>query len=147
MTRPSILELIAGRQAAAAETAQRLRAQIATLTNQLAAAETELAELEITRNTLTRLTGHTDATALADATVASPAYQQILAAFTTTTGGGLRAKDICKALGLGVTAKDTEGIRAKLKRLTARRVLTEPEPGLFVLAEPATSSPDPTPKP
>lgn len=146
MSRPSILELIAEREAAAAETTQRLRDQIATLTGQLAAAETELAELEITRNTLTRLTGHIDPPAPADATVASPAYQQILAAFTTTTGGGLPAKDVCRALGLGVAAKDTEGIRAKLKRLVARCVLTEPEPGLFVLAEPATSSPDPTPE-
>jgi hypothetical protein len=46
----------------------------------------------------------------------------------------MRAKDICHALGLGTEPKDTEGIRAKLKRLVERRVLTEFEPGLFTLA-------------
>ena len=43
--------------------------------------------------------------------------------------------------------QDTESLRAKLKRLVARGVLTEPEPGLFALAQPATSNPDPTPEP
>jgi hypothetical protein len=40
---------------------------------------------------------------------------------------------------LDVTAKDTEGVRAKLKRLVARRDLIEAEPSLFTLA-PATSA-------
>ena len=54
----------------------------------------------------------------------------------------LRAKDICRALGVGTTANHTESLRAKLKRLVARGVLTEAEPGPFTLAQPATSSPD-----
>ena len=49
----------------------------------------------------------------------------------------MRAKDICLALGLGTAAKDTETMRAKLKRLVARQILIEAEPGLFSLA-PAT---------
>ncbi|MGN9907766.1 hypothetical protein ACTMTJ_09450 [Phytohabitans sp. LJ34] len=73
----------------------------------------------------------------ADVTVASPAYQQILAVFATTDLSGLRAKDICHALGIGTAAKDVEGLRAKLKRLVARGVLTEAEAGLFTLARPA----------
>lgn len=103
-------------------------------------------------NNLLRLAGTggtTDADPPVDATVASPAYQHILAVFATTDHSGhsgLRAKDICRALGTGTTAKDTEGLRAKLKRLVARGILTEPEPGLFSLAQPATSGPDPTPK-
>jgi hypothetical protein len=36
-------------------------------------------------------------------------------------------------------ANHTESLRAKLKRLAARSVLTEAEPGLFTLAQPATS--------
>jgi hypothetical protein len=36
--------------------------------------------------------------------------------------------------GLGTEPKDTEGIRAKLKHLVKRRILTEAEPGLFALA-------------
>ncbi len=59
-------------------------------------------------------------------------YQQILAVFHTG-GNAMRAKDVCHALGMGVEPKDTEGVRAKLKRLVKRRQLAETEPGLFAL--------------
>ncbi len=125
--------------------AEQLRAQIAALTEQLVVVEAELADLATTRTTLLRLTGTTapPADASTDATVASPAYQQILAVFAAT-GNPLRAKDICVALGTGTAAKNTESLRAKLKRLVARGVLTEPESGLFTLTQPATSNPDPS---
>ena len=139
MTRPSILDLITEREAAATAAADRLRAQIATLTDELARADTELAELAITRRTMISLTGEPDV-APVDATVASAPYQQILAAFGTATSG-MRAKDVCRALGTSVTAKDTEGMRAKLKRLVARHILAETEPGLFTLAPPTLSAP------
>ena len=74
-------------------------------------------------------------------TLASVAYQQILAAFTTATAA-MRAKDVCLALGLGTAPKDTEGLRAKLKRLVAHQVLIETEPGLFALAAAAPSTQD-----
>lgn len=45
-----------------------------------------------------------------------------------------QAADVCHQLGLGTEAKDTEGVRAKLKRLVKRSVLSEPEAGLFTLA-------------
>jgi hypothetical protein len=48
-------------------------------------------------------------------------YQQILAVFRTAAGG-IRAKDVCLALGAGVTANDTEGMRTKLKRLVVRQI-------------------------
>lgn len=117
---PPLLDLIAEREAAAAAAAETLREQIAKLTHEFALVDTELAELAITRKTLSRLTGHAEATAPPDTTIAGAAYQKILAAFATTTSG-MRAKDVCLALGLGTTAKDTEGIRAKLKRLVARQ--------------------------
>lgn len=129
----SLLDLIAEREAAATAAAEQLREHITRLSAELAAAETELAELAITRKTVTALTGQTEATAPIDATIASVAYQKILAVFATATEA-MRAKDICLALGLGTAAKDTEGIRAKLKRLAARQILVEPEPGLFALA-------------
>lgn len=44
------------------------------------------------------------------------------------------ARQPSHALGPGAEPKDTEGIRAKLKRLVKRRLLTETEPGLFALA-------------
>ncbi|MDT7804579.1 MAG: hypothetical protein QOI78_8012 [Actinomycetota bacterium] len=145
MNHEQVLDLIATREGAAAVQAERLREQIATLTEQLAVISTELADLATTRTTLLRLAGSTDRSTAppTDAAMASPAYQQILAVFMTT-GNPLRAKDICHALGTGTAAKNTENLRAKLKRLVARGVLTEPEPGLFTLAQPTTSSPDPT---
>ncbi|MFG3710405.1 hypothetical protein [Micromonospora sp. NPDC047730] len=108
------------------------------LTERETAAETELTELAITRKTLLSLIGHADPTSPADATVASPAYQQILAVFHGTAPR--RAKDICHTLGTGTTAKDTENLRAKIKRLVARQILTEPEAGLFTLASPSPSA-------
>ena len=74
----------------------------------------------------------------ADTTPGNPTYQQILAVFAA--GQPLRAKDICRALGVGVTANHTESLRAKLKRLVTRGVLTENTPGLFTLA-PSTAGP------
>jgi hypothetical protein len=124
-----VLDLITARANVATVQAEQLREQITTLTEQLATVDTELADLTTTRSTLLRLAGAADASpSPADTTVASPAYQQILAVFATTDHSGLRAKDICHALGIGTAAKDIEGLRAKLKRLVARGVLTETEP-------------------
>jgi len=118
----SILDLITTRATAATAQAEQIREQIATLTEQLTAVETELADLATTRDTLLRLTGTADGPPPADVTMASTAYQQILAVFATAERG-LRAKDICHALGVGTTANHTESLRAKLKRLVARGVL------------------------
>jgi hypothetical protein len=126
----SILDLITHREAAANTRAQALREQIATLTDELTRIDAELADLATTRRTVQHLTGHTGAAPPTDATLANTAYQQILAVFDTHTDG-LRAKDVCRALGTGTTPKDTEGMRAKLKRLVARQILTETQPGLF----------------
>ncbi|GAA1035282.1 hypothetical protein GCM10009557_42540 [Virgisporangium ochraceum] len=139
-------EQVLARETLAGAQAEQLRAQIAALTEQLVVVDAELADLATTRTTLLRLTGTTTAgTASTGATVASPAYQQILAVFAAT-GNPLRAKDICVALGTGTAAKNTESLRAKLKRLVARGVLTELESGLFAIAQPAASNPDPTPE-
>ena len=56
----------------------------------------------------------------------------VLAVFDTG-GPGMRAKHVGRALDIGVTPKETEGIRAKLKRPVNRQILTETEPGLFTL--------------
>jgi hypothetical protein len=138
-TRP-IRDLIVDREAAATAAAEALREQIATLTDQLTRAENELADLATTRKTLVMLTGEPD-TPTPDATLSRVAYQQILAVFTTATDA-MRAKDVCLALGLGVTPKDTEGLRARLKRLVARHILIETEPGLFALAAVRVVAPD-----
>jgi hypothetical protein len=52
----------------------------------------------------------------------------------------LRARDLCTALDLPIVAKNTEGIRSRLKRLASRGILVETEPGLFTQTQPL---PDP----
>jgi hypothetical protein len=149
-----ILDLITERQTATSAAADILREQIGKLTDELRLAEAELADLATTHTTLTRLTGQNEAATSDDTTVVSTVYQQIIAVFDTTAGA-LRAKDVCQALGIATEPKDTEGVRAKLKRLVKRQVLTENDPGLFTLATPAepptqpassTSNSEPTPE-
>jgi hypothetical protein len=135
-----ILEAITAREAAAGLAADQLREQIGALSQQLTALETELTDLATTRTTLLRLAGHPDDGGQGtDTGPGNPTYQQILAVFGTA-GHPLRAKDICHALGVATTANHTESLRAKLKRLVARAVLTEDRPGLFTLA-PTTAAP------
>lgn len=131
----TILDLITARQTAATAARDQLRQQMATLAADLAAIERELSDLATTRQTLITLT-HSEVTSTEPSIISEP-YQQILAAFTPD-GPGLRAKDVCRALGIGTEPKDTEGVRAKLKRLVNRQILTETEPGLFALTRKRT---------
>lgn len=151
-----VWKAITEREEAEVATVHRLREQIAALTEQLARAEAELADLATTRRTLTTVTGEPDSTTASTTTVepaqtvessqaveavapSSPTYPQILATFTGNEA--MRAKDICLALGLDTIPKNTEGLRAKLKRLVTRQVLLETQPGLFTRAP--TPAPDP----
>jgi hypothetical protein len=130
----SILQVITAREAVAGLAADQLREQISTLAEQLTVLECELADLATTRTTLLRLTGHPHSDdPSTDPAPGNPTYQQILAVFAAAEQP-LRAKEICRALGVGVTANHTESLRAKLKRLVNRGVLTEDQPGLFTLA-------------
>ena len=135
----SMVDLIAEREAAATTAAAALRDQITALTEQLTGIETELTELAITRKTLLRLAGEAEAAASLDAIAANGPYQQILAVFTTATGG-IRAKDVCLALDTDADAKNVEKMRSRLKRLVNRQILAEPEPGLFTLAHPNSAA-------
>lgn len=137
-----ILEAITARETAVSLAADQLREQIDTLSQQLTALDTELADLATTRTTLLRLTGPTDNGQNADPRPGNPDYQQILTVFTT--GQPLRAKDICRTLGMAATANHTESLRAKLKRLVNRGVLTEDQPGLFALASAPAAPTDAT---
>jgi polyhydroxyalkanoate synthesis regulator phasin len=126
------LEMITAREAVAGLAADQLREQISSLAQQLTVLETELTDLATTRVTLLRLGGDTGDGQSVETMPGNPSYQQILAVFTAEHP--LRAKDICRALGVGTTANHTESLRAKLKRLVTRGVLTEDQPGLFALA-------------
>lgn len=131
MNLSTILDLITERETDTRQTADQLRAQIATLTTELAHLDNEMAALTTTRATLRTLAA-TEFTA-DDPTIASAPYQQILEALTATPNG-MRAKDICLTLGVEPSPKHVEGARAKLKRMVNRQILTEMEPGVFALA-------------
>lgn len=131
-----LLEKIETRQQLVRETAEQLRNQIDGLTEQLAAAEETLKRLETTRETILEPAAE-DGNPPPEPVPAG--YHEILALFEQT-GEGLRAKQVCQALGLGTEARHTESIRAKLKRLVAREIRTEPEPGMFTLAKAAPAT-------
>lgn len=131
---PSVLDLIAERQAVITAAIATLREQIGKLTDELVTAETDLDDLVTTHATLTRLMSMNQAAVPAADPPDNTVYQQIITAFTTGISSAMRAKDVCHQLGLDTEHKDTEGVRAKLKRLVKRSVLSEPETGLFTLA-------------
>ncbi|MEV4575406.1 hypothetical protein AB0K16_19350 [Nonomuraea jabiensis] len=64
-----------------------------------------------------------------------PTYRQILGIFADL-GRPLRARDVCEALDLPIVRKNTDEIRAKLKRLVSQGILVEAEPGLFTQPRP-----------
>ncbi|GGL18899.1 hypothetical protein [Mangrovihabitans endophyticus] len=132
MNTTTVLDRIAARQAAAAAALDEVREQQAKLAAEAAAIECELADLATTHQTLTKILEE-EMTTSEPAVISEPS-QQIIAVFTTDCGA-LRAKDVCLALGIGTEPNNVEGIRAKLKRLVNRHILTESQPGLFTLTE------------
>jgi hypothetical protein len=132
-----LLDKIEVRQQLVRETAGQLREQITLLTEQLAAAERTLERLDITRATMLELAAEDG---IEPPEPLPPGYREVLTAFEQA-GRGLRAKEICEILGIGTEPRHTEGVRAKLKRLVDRDILTEPEPGLFTPSRPTPPSP------
>ena len=137
LTVVELVEKLTARQAAAEAEITHLREQIGKLTDALAAAERE--RWAGARESVLALADEEqpDPAALARTPV-TPAYPQIIAAFTGSRA--LRAKELCQLLGTGTDARHTEGMRSKLKKLVARGILTEPQAGLFTLAHAATTS-------
>ena len=140
-----LLDKIDAREQALAREAGDVQARIEELSARLGEVSQEISDLQVTRKTLLSLAGHDDCgrTAAEPAEPAPllpdhPAYQQILTAFADLQRP-LRARDLCVALDLPIVPKNTEGIRSKLKRLAARGILTETEPGLFAQPRPQPS--------
>lgn len=128
-----LLRHLTGREDEARAEADRLRAQIAELTAQLEAAEQVISRLQLTRQTLLEIADqHQEGRSEATQPPLPPAYQEILAVLERTDGG-LRAKALCTVLDIGDQPRHVESMRAKLKRLVGRNILTEPEPGLFTM--------------
>jgi hypothetical protein len=136
-----LLERIDAREQALAGEAEQAQAGIDELDARLRDLRQEISDLQVTRKTLLSLAGPDDsqpapepagpAPALPD----NPAYQQILDAFADLRRP-LRARDLCTALDLPIIARNTEGLRSKLKRLVSRGILIETEPGLFTQPRP-----------
>ncbi|MFH8681099.1 hypothetical protein [Streptomyces lydicus] len=127
-----LLDKIEARQQPVRETAGQLREQIGLLTEQLAAAERTPERLDITRETMLELAAEDGIEPLEPL---PPGYREVLAAFERAERG-LRAKEVCEILGIGTEPRHTESVRAQLKRLVDRDILTEPEPDLFILPPP-----------
>jgi hypothetical protein len=129
---PPILDLLTERQTTVNTRIEALRERISQLTDELAEAEAEATRLGITRDTLTGLADQPRGQAPAETEDVGADYQTILGAFDTNSQ--LRAKQLCQLLDLGTSTADIKRTRSRLKRLVARRVLAEPEQGLFTLA-------------
>ncbi|MFE9927353.1 hypothetical protein ACFYQA_39420 [Streptomyces sp. NPDC005774] len=149
---PSLIEALEARQAEVVGQAERLRKQIAGLSEELSRVEEQLARLQITRETVGEVLaapsspvpgvdaagGGADGVAAAlvkaeaelDVTVMSPEYRAIIALFATS-GAAMRCKEVCRHLSLGTEPRHVEGMRSKLKRLVERGILAEPSSGLF----------------
>jgi chromosome segregation ATPase len=133
-----LLDRIDAREQALARDAEETQARIDELAARLRDLEQEISDLQVTRKTLLSLAARDDGQPAAEAAPAlpeHPAYQQIMDAFADLRRP-LRARDLCIALDLPIVAKNTEGIRSKLKRLVSRGILTETEPGLFTHPRP-----------
>ena len=135
-----LLDRIDAREQALAREAEQAQAQIDELTARLRELNEAVSDLQVTRKTLISLAGQDDQAAAEPARPSPvlpdhPAYQQILTAFADLRRP-LRARDLCVALDLPIAAKNTEGIRSKLKRLVSLGILTETEPGLFAQPRP-----------
>jgi hypothetical protein len=149
---PSLMEALEARRAEVLGQTERLREQIAVLSEELSCAEERLARLQIARETVEEVLSapsspvpDTDAAgegadgvaaalvkaeAELDVTVMSPEYREIIALFATS-GAAMRCKEVCQHLGPGTEPRHVEGMRSKLKRLLERGILAEPSSGLF----------------
>jgi hypothetical protein len=139
-----LLDRIDAREQALAREAEEAQARIDELAARLGEVRQEISDLQVTRKTLLSLADDDDGQPAAEpagpapALPDHPACQQILDAFADLRRP-LRARDLCVALDLPIVARNTEGIRSKLKRLVSRGILTETEPGLFTQPRPQPS--------
>lgn len=120
-----------------AEQAEETRGQITRLTAVLDELGRAAEEVRITRKTLLALPdpGPPAPSASAPELPDGAAYQEIMAVFAQADGP-LRARGVCEAMDLDPAPNNINNVRLKLKRLTGRNILTEPEPGLFTLPRP-----------
>ncbi|GLZ02417.1 hypothetical protein Acsp02_96680 [Actinoplanes sp. NBRC 103695] len=100
------------------------------LAGEVAAVESELADLATTRQTLTKILEH-EVTAAEPAVISEP-YQTDPRRVHPRPRRPARERRLPRAEDRH-RAQGHRGIRAKLKRLVNRQILTETQPGLFTL--------------
>ena len=158
----SLIEELRRREAAARAEADRLRARIEELTEELARAEEQVSRLAIAREEVTRVLeeppaadtagqdggpGGTPAPASpigavtvppwregAEASVLPQAYQDLVEV-AADAGRPLRAAEFAAATGQSTAKTKVEGLRSKLKLLAARGWLAGVPGGLFTVAD------------
>ena len=156
----SLIEELARREAAARAEADRLRARIEELTEELARVEEQVTRLAITREEVTQILGEPPAADAAgldggserkprpappigavtvppweegtDPLVLPRSYQDLLEA-AEDAGRPLRAAEFAAATGQSTEKAKVEGLRSKLKLLAARGWLAAVPGGLFTL--------------
>jgi hypothetical protein len=166
----SLIEELKRREAAARAGADRLRARIEELTEELARAEEQVSRLVITREEVMRVLEEPPAADVAgqagglagspgtaspvgavtvppwregaEASVLPRAYQDLVEV-AADAGRPLRAGEFAAATGLSTGKAKVEGLRSKLKLLAARGWLAGVPGGLFTLPDHAGESPKP----
>jgi hypothetical protein len=156
----SLIEELRRRETAARDEADRLRARVEELTEELARAEEQVSRLVITREEVTRVleeppaadAGRQDGGLAGNPGTASPigavtvppwqegtepsvlprAYQDLLEV-AADAGRPLRAAEFAAAAGLSTAKAKVEGVRSKLRLLAARGWLAGVPGGLFTL--------------
>jgi hypothetical protein len=111
------------------------RGRIAELIAQLAEFERGAEEVRITRKTLLALPDPAPPKPPAAQLPDHPAYQQIMAVFAAADAP-LRARAVCEAMDLEIAPSNVNNVRLKLKRLVERKILVEPQQGLFTQPRP-----------
>jgi hypothetical protein len=158
----SLIEELKRREAVARAEADRLRARMEELSEDLARAEEQVSRLAITREEVTRVLEESPAAdaALHDgghggrpgpaapigavtvppwqegtgASVLPQSYQDLLEV-AEDAGRPLRAREFAAATGLATDKAKVEGLRSKLRLLAARGWLAPAPGGLFTLAD------------
>lgn len=158
----SLIEELRRRETAARAEADRLRARIEELTEELARAEEQVTRLAITREEVTRVLEEPPAAGPArqegapagqpgsaspigavtvppwqegaGASVLPRAYQDLLEV-AEDAGRPLRAAEFAAAAGLSTEKAKVEGLRSKLRLLAARGWLAAVPGGLFILED------------
>ncbi|MFD8705687.1 hypothetical protein ACFV1W_24265 [Kitasatospora sp. NPDC059648] len=144
LTLGAVLVRLEEREREIAEQAEETREQITRLTAVLDELGRAAEEVRITRKTLLELPDPDPPAPSASAPKLpdGAAYQEIMAVFAQADGP-LRARGVCEAMDLDPAPNNINNVRLKLKRLTGRNILAEPEPGLFALPRPWPSGKQP----